>query len=96
MLDHSGDSYIIYEAGNRSTEYPPNTIKDLEEETEGKEADSGPNFPVDPRNLSRNDGGYPSDEDKPAEQLPMPPDTGYPNASWSKKILSRYEIKIAK
>lgn len=89
MLHHSGDSYLIYEAGNRSTDYPPD-MKDLIDETEGKEADSGIVFEVDPRNLRRG-GGYPGDDQ--STQEPHAPDTGYPNASWMRKVLSRYDVR---
>lgn len=87
MCEHKGDSTIIYEGGNRSTKYPPG-IKDLVEETEGREADSMNTFEVDVRNVQRGGSGYPGDET--VTRVSAPPDTGYPNIAWMRKVLCRY------
>ena len=86
---HQGDSYLIYEGGNRTTEYPSTKkFNRFVEENEGpvpvEPGESDSVFQVNPRTADRGTQGLPDEEsiyDRPPSRRPG----GYPDQSFVDK-----------
>lgn len=91
FADKVKDSYVIYETGNRTTDYPPkeSDFKDLIKES-GDESDSNVTFTVNTSLLEKGESFPTEKKIKQDKQTPLK-NQGYPiEKTWTEKILGHY------